>query len=148
MRSAERIVARGSIRTGACADTKRRVRTLSSGSSSLASSFFATAISAADICAKSMRRSTSLPDVVKRASISISGISRCGRRSLRSPSKASPARVSPGFGFSFSRLSSAIGDIIAIIFCTRSRERQNSRKASSKTARSSCRLTKVEQSAA
>ena len=74
---------------------KRRVRTLSIGSTSADNAFFASAISAADIWAKSVRRRTSRPDVVKRASISISGSSRSGRCASRSASRASLTRDSP-----------------------------------------------------
>ena len=107
---------------------------MSNGSRSAAIARFASAISRAVICAKSLPRSTSLPDTVKRASISISGIS-CGVWFLRWPSNiASATRLSAARGFCFSRLSGATGENMASIFSISSRDFQNRRNASSKIA--------------
>jgi hypothetical protein len=94
----------------------------------------ASASSTAVIWAKSCCRSTSLPDIVSRASMSIIGLSSGGRCFSCPSNSAWLTRVSPAFSFSRCLFSIATGENSAIIFSTRSRVRQNSRKAWSKTS--------------
>ncbi len=134
VRRPARSMARASVRRPRGSGRKRRVRTRSKGSVSAAMARLASAISRAFICAKSLPRSTSLPDTVMRASISTSGIS-CGLRFLAWPSNmASATRLSAARGFCRSRVSGALGENMASIFSTSSRDFQNSRNASSKVA--------------
>ena len=118
------------------------MRTRSCGRRRAAIARLASSTSATLIWAKSFWRSTSLPDTVRLASISISGFSCLVTRSLAPSNIASAARSSPARFFSgLDGRGGAVGENIAIIFSMSSRERQNSRNASLKTASSSCRET-------
>jgi len=88
--------------------------------------------SAAFIWAKSLPRRTSLPEKVKRAPTSISGISCTGWFFWWPANIAWLTRFSAARGFCFSLLSGATGENIASIFSISSCDFQNSRKASSK----------------
>ena len=99
VRAEERIMARGSMMRPRASGRKRRVVTVSKGSRSASISRRALPISSALICAKSLARRTSLPDTVKRASTSISGISSGGLLWLWPSNMAWLTRFSAARGF-------------------------------------------------
>jgi hypothetical protein len=103
----------------------------------------ALAISAADIWAKSFARRISRSDIVSRAVISRSG-GGGSSRGFGGAVMAWATRIAPGFGLSgWPGSPGAIGDIWAMSFSTRARLRQKMRKACSKMAECSRRVTKT-----